>query len=252
MRIDIISAFPQFFDSVSKTSILKRAIGKNLVKINLVNLRDFAKDKRKTIDDRPYGGGVGMILRADIIARAIQFRCNLEEKPRGQKAFTILLDPKGKLFNQQKAQKLASKSWLILICGHYEGVDARVTNFVDEVISVGDYILTGGEPAAVIVVDAVTRLIPGVVGKKQSLSSESFKQHLLEYPQYTKPEQVEKFKVPKILLTGDSKKIAQWRQRLAVKLTKQARADLFTKFKEEQRGQLDRSEPHQVQEQVKE
>lgn len=229
MTFYIITLFPQTFDSVFSKSIIKRAIDKKLVKINFINPRDFAKDKHKTVDDTPYGGGRGMIMRADILVSAIE---SIKPRP-----YTILLSASGKKYHQKMAQTLSRKGHIALICGHYEGTDARIENFVDDVISTGDYVLTGGEIPAMAIVDSVTRLIPTVI-HPQSPKSESFFQindkrltinGLLEYPQYTRPEEFRTHKVPKILLSGNHKKIDEWRQKETVKRTRKHRPDLLPK-----------------------
>jgi len=190
-------------------SIIKRAQDKLLVKINIHNLRNWAKDKRGTVDDRPYGGGPGMVLMIQPIDDALE---SLKSKVKSQKSKVILLDPKGKMFNQAKAQQLSKLDSLILICGHYEGVDARVNKLVDEKTSIGKYILTGGELPAMVIVDSVVRLIPGVL-EREVTKNESFSEKMKkEYPQYTRPEDYRGLKVPKVLLSGDHAKIRKWRQ----------------------------------------
>ena len=192
----------------------------------MVNIRDFAKDKHKTVDDKPYGGGKGMILKVDVLVNALE-----TIKP---KLFTILLSPSGKKYDQQKALFVSRKKRLAIICGHYEGTDARIEKYVDEVISIGDFVLTGGEIAAMAIVDSVARLIPGVI-KKESLEFESFSlttnyqlpTSLLEYPQYTRPEDFRDLKIPKILLSGNHQQISDWRQKQAFKRTKKWRPDLI-------------------------
>ena len=212
------------FSGFFSESIIKRAIKNGLVKINLYNIRDWAKDKHKTVDDKPYGGGVGMIMRVDILDRALS---SILPKQKKKKTKIILLSASGKPFNQKMAQKLSKIDRLILICGHYEGIDERIITLIDEEISIGDYVLTGGELPAAVVVDTVVRLIPGVVGKEESLKEESFSKNLLEYPQYTRPEVYKGIKVPKILLSGNHKKIAEWREQQALKITKKRRPDLL-------------------------
>ena len=209
MRFDIITIFPRVFDSYFQESILKRAQQKKLIKINIHNLRDFASDRRKTVDDRPYGGGPGMIMMAEPIYKAIK-----KIKSR-KKLKVILLSAKGKKFDQETAKKLSKLDQIILICGRYEGVDERVAKHIaDYEISIGDYVLSGGEIPAMIVVEAVSRLIKGVLGKKESLIEESFyKNNFLEYPQYTRPEKFLKYAAPKVLLSGNHKKIKEWREK---------------------------------------
>jgi len=205
MKIDILTLFPEMFEPLDY-SIVKRAKERELVKINLVNLRDFSTDKYKSVDDHPYGGGAGMIMRIDIIDKAI-------EKVKTENCKVVLLDAGGKKFNQKIANDFSNEKHLILICGHYEGVDHRVAEHLcDEIISVGDYVLSGGELPAMTVVDSVVRLIPGVLGNSESLVEESFNDNEIEYPQYTRPEEYRGWKVPDILLSGDHKKIKKWRE----------------------------------------
>jgi len=217
MKIDILTIFPEMFTEILNCSILGRAQKKNLVKIKVHNLRDWTKDKHKSVDDKPFGGGAGMIMKVEIIDRALQ------SFPTGHK---ILLTPQGKVFNQPLAQKLSQEKHLILICGHYEGFDERIRSLVDEEISIGDYVLTGGEIPAMVIVDGVVRLIPGVI-EAESLAEESFNKNLLECPQYTRPEVYKKMPVPTVLLSGNHEKIKQWRRQESLKRTKQRRADLL-------------------------
>ena len=209
------------FEGAFASSILKRAQKQKLININFLNIRDFASDKHKTVDDKPYGGGKGMILKVDVVVKAL---ATIKPKPH-----VILLSPAGKKYNQKKALALTRKKPLAIICGHYEGIDARVEEFASEVISIGDYILTGGEIAAMAIVDSVARLIPGVI-HPESLKTESFSVNgkwkmengklPLEYPQYTRPENFRGLKVPPILLSGDHQKIARWREQQIIKRTK--------------------------------
>ena len=210
MKIDILTLFPKMFEGPFRESILRRAQDKLLVEIKIHDLRKWGLDDRRTVDDRPYGGGPGMILRVDIVDNALK---NLRTK--GLKnSKVILLDAGGTRFTQQKAQELSKESHIILIAGHYEGVDHRVhEHLVDEVISIGDYVLTGGELPAMVIVDSVVRLIPGVVGKEESIIEESHsKPGYLEYPQYTRPEEYKGWSVPEVLLSGNHKEIKKWRQ----------------------------------------
>lgn len=234
MRISILTLFPKMFSGPFDYSILKRAVDKNYLEINLVNLRDFGLGRYKVVDDRPYGGGVGMILRVDVLDKAIQKVKRARSKGK-TKEKTILLDPKGKLFNQQMAHRFSKIDHLILVCGHYEGVDERVKKLVDEVVSIGDYILTGGEIAALVIVDSVARLVPGVLEKPEAVREESFQilggrrgscVPILEYPQYTRPQKYCNMSVPKILLSGNHKKIAAWRKKMAENLTEKLRPNL--------------------------
>jgi tRNA (guanine37-N1)-methyltransferase len=207
MRIDIITLFPKMFEGPFRKSIIKRAQDKSLVEINIHDLRKWAKDKRKTVDDRPYGGGVGMIMRVDILDEAVS-------AIKTSKSKIILLDATGTTFAQQKAQELSKIEHLIIIAGHYEGVDHRVhEHLVDEVISIGDYVLTGGEIPAMVLTDAVVRLIPGVLEKEEATQIESFSEPgVKEFPQYTRPEEYKDWKVPNVLLSGNHKEIENWRK----------------------------------------
>lgn len=254
MRIDILTIFPEMFDAVLNESIIKRAREKRKIMINVHNLRDYSPDKHRKVDDRPFGGGPGMILGPEPIFNAI--RDIISKLPEGPRAFSekgraygaskgqrslakvgsrrsrgkiILLSPQGMRLNQKIAQRLAKYKHLILICGHYEGIDERVRRYlVDFEISIGDYVLTGGELPAMVVIDCVIRLIPGVLGEKKSLQIESFKDNLLEYEQYTRPADYRGMKVPSVLLSGNHKKIEEWRRKQAIKVTKKKRPDLFS------------------------
>lgn len=218
MKIDIITLFPKLFESVFSESLIARAQKKKIAAINIHNLRDWAADKYKTVDDKPFGGGPGMVLKVDVLDRA------LLSLSAGHK---ILLTPQGKVFNQPLAQKLSKQDHLILICGHYEGFDERIRDLVDEEISIGDYVLTGGEIPAMVIIDSVVRLLPGVVGKTASLQEESFSQNLLEYPQYTRPENYQGKKVPPVLLSGNHAEIKKWREEQSKLRTKLRRSDLI-------------------------
>lgn len=218
MKINILTLFPSLFDSVFDSSILKRAQDNNIIKINIIDIRDFAKDKNKTVDDKPYGGGAGMVMKVDVIAKAL--------KSIKHETYTILFSANGKTYDYKKARFLARKKDLTLICGHYEGIDARVEKLVDEVLSMGDYILTGGEIPAMAVVDSVTRFIPKTINPL-SVAHESFENGLLEYSQYTRPENFQKYKVPPVLLSGDHNKIFEWRKANALIITKKNRPQLL-------------------------
>lgn len=229
MKIDILTLFPEMFKGPFDESIIKRAQEKGLVEIKIHNLRKWAKNKHKTVDDRPFGGGPGMILMVQPIDEALKELHKKETR-------VILLTPKGKVFTQKMARGLAKKKHLIFICGHYEGVDERVReHLVDEEISIGDYVLTGGELPAMVVVDTIVRLIPGVLEKSEAIKDESFSvigdrqnaRRLLEYPQFTRPANYKGWKVPEILLSGDHKKIAQWRKKKTLQRTKKRRPDLL-------------------------
>jgi tRNA (guanine37-N1)-methyltransferase len=226
MKINILTLFPAMFIGPFSESILKRAQKKGLVEIKIYNLRKWAKDKRGTVDDKPYGGGVGMVMMVEPIVKAIE---ELKAKSKGQKAKIALLTPRGKVWNQEMAKEYSKLDELILICGHYEGIDERVRKFIDEEISVGDYILTGGEIPAMILADSVIRLIPGVLEKSDATRDESFSNSkLLEYPQYTRPENFRGLKVPKVLLSGNHTEIEKWRRKQALKSTQSLRPDLLS------------------------
>ena len=218
----VITIFPQMFDSLLGHSILKRAQDKNLVKVNLVDLRDYTADKHHMTDDYPYGGGQGMVMKPEPLVAAIE-----AARRSNAKARIVLLTPQGRVFRQSEAQRLAGEDEVVLLCGRYEGIDERVKAFIDEEISVGDYTLSGGEPAANIVIDAVTRLIPGVLGNENSALDESFSDGLLEYPQYTRPEEFRGMKVPEVLLSGDHQRVKDWRRKKSLDLTRERRPDLI-------------------------
>lgn len=222
MQIDIITIFPEIFTPFLKTSIIKRAQEKKRVKIRVHNLRDFTLDKHKKVDDRPFGGGPGMVMTPQPIFDAVK-------KIKGRtKAKVILLCPSGKTLNQSLAKRLAKLKDLILICGHYEGIDERVReHLVDESVSIGDYVLTGGEIPAMVLMDCLTRLVPGVLGREESLVNETFEQNLLEYPQYTRPANFRGKKVPDVLLSGHHLVIQKWRVRQSLLRTKKNRPDLL-------------------------
>lgn len=222
MRIDIITLFPQFFESFMAHSILGRAVKGGKVEIVVHNLRQWANDKYKSVDDHPYGGGPGMVLRVDVVATAI-----VAVRKLNPKALVVLMSPQGEQFVQKKADTLAKESGLIIVCGHYEGFDERIREYVDLEISIGDYVLTGGEIPAMVVVDSVVRLLPGVLGDDASSHDESFSEGLLEYPHYTRPEEYEGKTVPKVLLGGNHKIIAAWRAEQAKARTKARRPDLL-------------------------
>lgn len=222
MKFDILTLFPEMFEPV-KQSIIGKAIEKNLVEINLINIRDFSLDKHKKVDDTPYGGGAGMVMMPDVVYRAY-----LSIKDR-ENAKVIYLSPKGKTLNQKKVENLSKEEHVILLCGHYEGIDQRVLDeIVDEEISIGDYVLTGGEIPAMVLIDSVSRYIEGVL-KDESIQEESFSNGLLEYPQYTRPETFLDKKVPEVLLSGHHENIRKWREEQSLKITKQNRPDLLKK-----------------------
>jgi|SRR3989344_762407 len=216
MKISILTLFPQMFTGPFDHSIVKRAREKGLVEILFVNIRDFGTSKHKVVDDKPYGGGVGMILKVDVLYKVLHYALNKKLTRKEQKV--ILLSATGKTYDQKMARDFSRLSHLIIISGHYEGVDERILKFVDRQVSIGDFVLTGGEIPAMVIVDSVTRLIPGVL-KKDATESESFSQGLLEYPQYTRPENFAGLKVPEVLLSGNHKKIAKWKEKESIKKT---------------------------------
>ena len=221
MKIDILTLFPNMFTGFLEESIIKRAININAVKINLINFRDFSKLSNHQVDDTPYGGGRGMVLRCEPIIDALDSVKTNDSK-------VILLSPQGKTFSEQKALELKNEKHLILICGHYEGFDERIRNFVDEEISIGDYVLTGGELPAMVITDSIVRLLPDVI-KKESYLNDSFMNNLLDYPTYTKPPIFRDLKVPDVLLSGHHENIKKWREEEAIKNTKKKRNDLLEK-----------------------
>ncbi|HET8564517.1 MAG TPA: tRNA (guanosine(37)-N1)-methyltransferase TrmD, partial [Candidatus Binatia bacterium] len=224
MNFTVITLFPQMFESPLAHSILRRAQDKGLISIRLIDLRNYSTDRHRVTDDYPYGGGQGMVMKPEPLVSAIE-----EIKRNSSQAKVILLSPQGRVFDQTEAAKLAKEQELVLICGRYEGVDERVKHFIDEELSIGDFTLSGGEPAAVVVVDAVARLIPGVLGNERSAEEESFSNGLLEYPQYTRPEEFRGMRVPEVLLSGDHERIKQWRRDMSLRLTHERRPDLFAK-----------------------
>jgi len=230
MRIDIITIFPKMFSPVLDESIIKRAQKKGKVRFFIHDLRMYSGNKHNKIDDRPFGGGSGMVMRAEPIFDAVR---EVKAKSKNKKAKAILLCPQGKRLDEKTAKRLSKEKHLILICGHYEGVDERVRqHLVDEEVSIGDYVLTGGELPAMVLIDAIVRLLPGVLGDKNSLNFESFEGNLLEYPHYTRPADFCGMRVPEVLLSGDHNKIEQWRRHQAVKRTKERRPDLLQTKKE--------------------
>ena len=219
MKIDILTLFPKLFEGFLEESIIKRAREKELVEINVIDFREFSTLPHNQVDDTPYGGGGGMVLRCEPLIEAILHYKTPDSK-------VILMCPQGVPFKEQKAISLSKEKHLILVCGHYEGFDERIRSFVDEEISIGDYVLTGGELASMVVTDAVTRLLKGVI-KESSHEKDSFTQNMLDYPTYTKPYEYKGMKVPDILLSGDHKKIDAWREEMALENTKKRRSDLL-------------------------
>ncbi len=223
----IFTLYPEYFPGPFEIGICKKAFEKKLWDLKLINIRDYANDKHKTVDDTPYGGGVGMLMRPDVVAKSLD--ANLKEKET-----VYYLTPKGKIFNQDIAKDIVKKNKVNILCGHFEGVDQRVLDSRNvEEISIGDFILSGGEMASFIVLDTVLRLVPGVLGNLNSTKDESFENGLLEYPQYTKPQIWEKLSVPDILLSGDHNKIKSWRLSQSEAITRHRRPDLWQKYKKD-------------------
>lgn len=223
MKIHVLTLFPEMFN-VFNQSILGRAIEKHIIEINAVNIRDYSADKHKKVDDYPYGGGAGMVMTPQPIVDCIKA---VKETNNGK---VIFLGPRGRRFDQESAKELSKEKELIFLCGHYEGIDERVYNFVDDEISLGDFVLTGGEMAAIPIIDSICRLVPNVLSSSESYEEESFYSGVLEYPQYTRPECFENLKVPKVLLSGHHENIRKWRRRESLSITKKKRPDLFSKL----------------------
>ena len=222
-KVKIFTLYPEFFPGPFDKGIYGKAIEKKIWNLDIINIRDYTEDKHKTVDDTPYGGGSGMVMRADIIANSLDKNLGPDEK-------VYYLSPRGKLLNQDIAKKISNEKHLNMLCGHFEGVDQRVLdNRNIEEISIGDYIISGGETASYIVLDSVLRLLPGVLGNKDSIVNESFENGLLEHPQYTKPQIWQKNKVPEVLLSGDHAKIKDWRLSQSEAITRDRRPDLWQK-----------------------
>ena len=226
LRIDILTLFPDYFQGPLTVSMVKRAIARKAVDIRLHDLRKYTTDKRHTADDVPYGGGAGMVMKPEPLARALAAL-----KKNRKKVRTILLSPQGRPFNHKMALELSKEKHLLLICGHYEGLDERAMKWVDKEISLGDYVLTGGEPAAAVLVDTLVRFLPGVVGDRQSVEKDSFFNGLLDYPHYTRPRIFKGIKVPEVLLSGHHAEIERWRKRESLKNTLTKRPDLLAGLK---------------------
>ena len=219
MKFDVLTLFPEMFEILNQ-SIIGKAIEKELIDIHLINIRDFSKDKHKKVDDTPYGGGAGMVMKPDVVYDAYQ-------SIKDRNAKVIYMSPQGKPLNQDKVEELSKENHLIILCGHYEGIDQRVLDkIVDEEISIGDYVLTGGEIPAMVLIDSVSRYVEGVL-KEDSIKEESFSNGLLEYPQYTRPEVFEGMKVPEILLSGHHENIEKWRKEKSLEITKKKRPDIL-------------------------
>jgi tRNA (guanine37-N1)-methyltransferase len=227
MRFDIITIFPELFQGILECGIVRRACLSGLLDARVVNLRDFTSDRHRTVDDRPFGGGEGMVLMPGPLFAAVEF-CRGQERDAGTQV--ILLSPQGKLWSQEMAQQSATISHAILICGRYEGVDQRVVDsLVDREISIGDYILTGGEIPAMVILDSVVRLLPGALGNKESAVNESFYAGLLDYPQYTRPAEFRGMSVPEVLVSGDHARIDRWRKERALQKTRECRPEMVKK-----------------------
>jgi tRNA (guanine37-N1)-methyltransferase len=224
MKISILTLFPEMFD-IFKHSIIGRAIDKSIISIDTFNIRHYSNDKHKKVDDYPYGGGAGMVMTAQPIVDAIEHVKTIN------KGMVVFLGPRGRVFDQELAKELAVEKEIVFLCGHYEGIDERVYDYIDIEISLGDFILTGGEMACIPIVDGVCRLIPGVLSKSESYEEDSFYNGLLEYPQYTRPEVFRNKRVPDVLTSGHHENIRKWRRCLSLKLTKENRPDLFSKLK---------------------
>ena len=219
MKFDVLTLFPEMFEILNQ-SIIGKAIEKELIDIHLINIRDFSKDKHKKVDDTPYGGGAGMVMKPDVVYDAYQ-------SIKDRNAKVIYMSPQGKPLNQDKVEELSKENHLIILCGHYEGIDQRVLDkIVDEEISIGDYVLTGGEIPAMVLIDSVSRYVEGVL-KEDSIKEESFSNGLLEYPQYTRPEVFEGMKVPEVLLSGHHENIEKWRKEKSLEMTKKKRPDIL-------------------------
>jgi len=226
-RFHILTLFPEMVEQGLNTSIIGRAVSAGHLSIEAVNIRDYTLDKHKKVDDYPYGGGAGMVMQAQPIYDAHEAVCNRI----GKKARTIYLDPQGKTFNQEMAKEFALEEDLVFLCGHYEGVDERVLEeIVTDHVSIGDYVLTGGELPAMVMIDAISRMVPGVLTNEDSGVSETFHNHLLEYPQYSRPEEWHGKKVPEVLMSGHHKNIEKWRLEQSVMRTKERRPDLYEKY----------------------
>lgn len=225
MLIDVITLFPEMFAGVFGESIIKRAVEKNILEVRFTQLRDFAFDKHRQVDDSPFGGGAGMVLKPEPVYRAVRDVLSKSDENFSRKI--IITDPGGEVFTQNKAKELAALDQIIFVCGHYEGFDARIYDLADELISIGDYVLTGGELPAMVIVDAVARMLPNVLGSAESAETDSFFDGMLGFPQYTRPRDFEGKLVPEVLLSGNHAEIKKWRETQALNLTRQRRPDLI-------------------------
>jgi len=231
LKITILTLFPEMIEPMLNASILKRAKEHGLVDYHLINFRDFSQNKHQTVDDTPFGGGAGMVLSIEPIYHALQSIDDIEN------AYKILLSPQGRTFEQSMAKHLTSYDHIVFICGHYEGFDERIRDLVDAEVSIGDFVMTGGEIAAMAIVDAVVRLLPGALGDETSYQKDSFYEDLLDYPQYTKPRDFMGQKVPEVLLSGHHKNIEKWRYEQSLERTKKRRPDLYKKYLKKQKNQ---------------
>jgi tRNA (guanine37-N1)-methyltransferase len=243
MRIDVLTVFPEMIEAALEYSIVKRSRDRGIVEVNVLNLRDFTQDKHRTTDDLPYGGGGGMVMKIEPISRALE---SIREDQPGDSARVVLTDPRGQRFDQPLARKWAAEPHLVVICGHSEGVDDRVRQYlVTDEVSIGDYVLTGGELPALVIIDAVTRLQTGALGDVQAAENDTFAEDLLEYPHYTRPSEYDGFHVPEILLCGHHAQISKWRRWHQLRATRDRRPDLFEQhnISESDRKLLDMGEP---------
>ncbi|CCL64093.1 TPA: tRNA (guanosine(37)-N1)-methyltransferase TrmD [Clostridioides difficile] len=230
MRFHIMTLFPEIFNSYMDESIMKRAVEKGIIEVHIYNIRDFSNNKHKKVDDYPFGGGAGMVMTPQPIYDTYKYIITTHNI---NNPSVIYLTPKGKVYNQSMAKQMSLKEDIILLCGHYEGIDERIIDLiVTDEISIGDYVLTGGELPALIMIDSISRLIPGVLNQEESFEEESFKDNLLEYPHYTRPRDFEGLKVPEVLLSGNHKKIDEWRREESIRITKERRFDLYKKSNE--------------------
>ncbi|PBE99203.1 tRNA (guanosine(37)-N1)-methyltransferase TrmD [Clostridioides difficile] len=230
MRFHIMTLFPEIFNSYMDESIMKRAVEKGIIEVHIYNIRDFCNNKHKKVDDYPFGGGAGMVMTPQPVYDTYKHIITTHNI---NSPSVIYLTPKGKVYNQSIAKQLSLKEDIILLCGHYEGIDERIIDLiVTDEISIGDYVLTGGELPALIMIDSISRLIPGVLNQEESFEEESFKDNLLEYPHYTRPRDFEGLKVPEVLLSGNHKKIDEWRREESIRITKERRFDLYKKSNE--------------------
>jgi tRNA (guanine37-N1)-methyltransferase len=224
MRIDVLTIFPAVFSGFLSESIIKRAINNELVTVNLIDFREFTDSKHKKVDDYPYGGGAGMVLNVQPVVDALKSIEGYE------KALKIMMTPQGKTFNHEMAYELSEEKHIIILCGHYEGFDERIRHYFDLEVSIGDYVLTGGELGALVLIDSITRLIPDVINKDESHINDSFNNHLLEHPHYTRPRVYDGLEVPEVLVNGHHKLIEEWRLEESIKRTKDRRPDLYKKY----------------------